>query len=68
MSIEIAKKIIKILSQPYIIDGVTLQISACIGVTYTHGKKSIDDLLQEADLALYEAKRSGKGKYIISKR
>ena len=63
---DIAKKIISLLSKRYTIDGITLQISASIGIAYSHPSKNIDLLIQEADLALYEAKRRGKGKYVVS--
>ena len=61
-----AKKIIKALSKPFIMAEKVMHISTCIGIAYSHDKKTIEKLLQEADLALYEAKRSGKGKYVVS--
>lgn len=65
---EIARKIIQLLSAPYDIEGRTLQINACIGIAYRHGNEDANDLIHEADLALYEAKRNGKGRYFVSRR
>lgn len=59
LATEFAKRLIAALSQPYL--GVPIRISASLGIaTYPAGGESIEDLLQHADLALYEAKRMGK--------
>lgn len=42
-----------------------MQITVSIGVVETHGNVSIDNLLAEADAAMYRAKRSGRNKIIV---
>ena len=65
-AVNIAKKIISMLSEPYVFNGSALQINACVGIAYRQANEGLEDLIHEADQALYAAKRSGKGKYFIS--
>jgi diguanylate cyclase (GGDEF)-like protein len=60
--LELGDKIIASLSQPYSIEGSRCIISASIGIAVspTDGRES-DDLIRNADLALYAAKGSGRG-------
>jgi two-component system, cell cycle response regulator len=65
----VASKIIKaVSSQPYDIEGHTVSIttSAGVGIYPVHGRDA-DALMKSADLALYEAKHSGKNAYRIAK-
>ena len=49
------------LAEPYQIDGLELHSSASIGVTLFNDEScSIDELMQRADLSMYEAKAAGK--------
>ena len=59
-----ALKVIGAVSQPYAIEGRTVSIStsAGIGLYPVHGEDA-ETLMKSADLALYEAKRSGKNAY-----
>jgi two-component system cell cycle response regulator len=65
----VALKVIEAVSQPYVIEGHTVSIttSAGIGIYPVHGEDA-DTLMKSADLALYEAKRSGRNAYRISER
>lgn len=59
---DIATQIISDLSQPYMIDGVTLTIGCSIGIAIapTDGETS-EELIRNSDLALYAAKADGRG-------
>lgn len=49
-------------------DGTKLKVTASFGVTSLTGAKlSLDDLLAQADKALYEAKNSGRNKVVVYK-
>ena len=63
----VASKIIKAVSQPYDIEGqaVGITISAGVALYPVHGEDA-ETLMKSADLALYEAKRSGKNAYRIA--
>ena len=58
----LARSIIASLSQPYDIDGMAIQIGCSIGIAIApeHGGTP-DELVRNADLALYAAKDAGRG-------
>jgi diguanylate cyclase (GGDEF)-like protein len=58
-----ANRILEKISEPYQMSGVSLNISASIGVTMSYPKgDQPEDLLREADQAMYQAKSGGKSK------
>jgi len=60
----LAQGIIDSLSRPYTINGTAVSIGASVGiVTSDYDDRSADDLMRDADLALYAAKAAGKGCY-----
>ena len=61
---ELAERIIKSLSQPYSIDGARCIIGASVGIAVSpfDGVTS-EDLIRNADLALYAAKAGGRGRF-----
>ncbi|MDD3798208.1 MAG: EAL domain-containing protein [Novosphingobium sp.] len=63
---ELAQEIIANLSQPYSIDGHRVVIGASVGVAVApeHGETS-EELIRNADLALYAAKDAGRGCYHV---
>ncbi|MBC3906426.1 diguanylate cyclase domain-containing protein [Undibacterium umbellatum] len=64
---EIAQKIITLVSEPISInDKLFVQIGASIGISYTGPTEFIaDNLLRQADAAMYEVKRSGRNAYRV---
>jgi diguanylate cyclase (GGDEF)-like protein/PAS domain S-box-containing protein len=61
---KLAQGIIDSLSRPYTINGTAVSIGASVGiVTSDYDDRTSDDLMRDADLALYAAKAAGKGCY-----
>jgi diguanylate cyclase (GGDEF)-like protein len=61
---KLAQGIIDSLSRPYTINGTAVSIGASVGiVTSLYDDRTSDDLMRDADLALYAAKAAGKGCY-----
>lgn len=59
-----AQTIIDLLAQPFLVDGNQLNVEASIGITlFPNDGADPDSLLRNADLALYRAKRQGRGQY-----
>ncbi len=57
----IGEKILKLLGQPYLIDGNTHSITSSIGITLvSDAQENIDGPLKRADLAMYQAKAAGR--------
>jgi diguanylate cyclase (GGDEF)-like protein/PAS domain S-box-containing protein len=61
---QLAQAIIDSLSRPYFINGTNVSIGASVGiVTSDYDDRTPDDLMRDADLALYAAKAAGKGTF-----
>ncbi len=59
----ISNKILEALSHPYSMVIHNYQSTASIGITlFNRHKKNIDELLKQADIAMYQAKASGRDK------
>ena len=64
--VNIADRVLDVFRQPFSIEGVEVYVCASIGIaagsTETSGP---EELLRNADLAMYLAKGRGKGKYVV---
>lgn len=59
-----AERLLAALLPPFAIEGRSLQVRASIGiVTSETSDETIEDYLRNADVAMYESKSSGKGRY-----
>ena len=59
---SIAQNLLQHLLEPYEVDGRMLFLGASIGIVTCHGQyESTDDVIRDADIAMYEAKGSGRG-------
>jgi len=58
------KKILSSFKKPYVIDGHELHVSTSIGISiYPDDSELIDDLMKNADMAMYHAKESGRNTF-----
>jgi diguanylate cyclase len=64
---HLASQILDELEKPFIIQGRKLTISGSVGISISSEgtNKNCDILLKQADIAMYQAKRSGKGCYSV---
>ncbi|MBK8175713.1 MAG: EAL domain-containing protein [Rhodospirillales bacterium] len=59
-----AHKLIDALAEPFFVDGNRLHAGISVGITiFPHDGAEPDGLLRNADMALYRAKRDGRGQY-----
>ena len=56
----VAKRVTAELSQPVAIDGNLLELSASVGIADTRHASTVDELLRNADVAMYAAKQDPK--------
>ena len=60
----VAKKIVAALAEPFDLEGQRTYISASIGIAvFPEDAKQVDDLLKNADTAMYRAKEQGRNNY-----
>ena len=65
---RVSEKLIRALSQPIEHQGRSLQVGASIGIAlYPDDASEVQDLRRTADLAMYEAKRQGRGRWQFSR-
>jgi len=63
---SIADRLLESLTVPFTIDDVRIEIGASIGVAVDDPSvRSVDDLLGDADIAMYQAKAMGKGRHHV---
>lgn len=60
-----AGRIERRLQAPLMLHGKSVQMSASIGVVFSHGKRDASDLLRDADVAMYRAKSQGGGRAVL---
>jgi len=61
---ELSELLIRRVSEPYLLDGVSVRIGVSIGAAFGPvDGDTVDELVKRADLALYEAKAAGRGAY-----
>lgn len=61
--IAIVERLLKAVARPYFIDQSELHLTASIGIALHDGSGAPDQLIQQADLAMYQAKRRGRNTY-----
>lgn len=61
---KIARGIIRTLNEEYSLNGIHLSIGVSIGISiYPYNSLNPDEMLRQADMAMYEAKKSGKNNF-----
>src|SRR6476646_10511062 len=60
-ALAVAGRIAESLRQPVVLDQTPIRVAASIGVAMGSGTESADDLLRNADVAMYAAKRTSRG-------
>ncbi len=64
--IDLAKRIQDTFRTPFLIGGTSITSSASIGIAFGSNRyESPDEVIRDADLAMYKAKASGKANYAI---
>jgi diguanylate cyclase (GGDEF)-like protein len=62
----IATRFLRSLDEPFAIGGLSLEQRASLGVVvWDSSNAEVSDVLRDADVALYEAKRLGKGRHFV---
>jgi diguanylate cyclase (GGDEF)-like protein len=62
---QVAERVLAALQTPFGLAGQRVTVNASVGIASQRGAATTDELLRDADLAMYEAKRRGKGRYAV---
>ncbi len=61
----ITERILRSVGQPFDVDGHELFVSASIGISLSAQRLEAEDLIRNADIAMYEAKRRGRARSAV---
>ncbi|WP_157271336.1 PAS domain S-box protein [Azohydromonas aeria] len=61
--VSVAQRIVELLREPFELEGHALRVGASVGIARALPEDTADDLLRNADLAMYRAKHSGKHRH-----
>lgn len=66
VAVAVATRVIEVLQPPFAIHGKEVYVSASVGIAFnTDDNDDAEALVRNADLAMYEAKMNGRGRYEI---
>ena len=60
---RLADRVVGMLAEPVQVDGLSVSVSASVGVARLGRGQSLEDVLMHADTAMYGAKRAGGNRY-----
>jgi diguanylate cyclase (GGDEF)-like protein/PAS domain S-box-containing protein len=65
-ALAVATRLLGVLDEPFTLGGTSINQGASIGsVVWDKSSAHVSDVVQHADVALYEAKRAGKGHHVV---
>jgi diguanylate cyclase (GGDEF)-like protein len=64
-AVVVAQRIADSLEAPFGVANTEVRVGASIGIAFGVKDTSTEDLLRQADVAMYSAKHAGKGRYVI---
>lgn len=63
---RVAERLLALLAQPYVLKGREVHTTASIGITTNATPYAVaDDMIRDADTAMYRAKAAGKANYVV---
>jgi diguanylate cyclase (GGDEF)-like protein len=63
-AVRVSETILERLQEPFVLEGREMIVGASIGIAFSDGSGG-QDLLRQADAAMYAAKQAGKGRYEV---
>ncbi|HKV73397.1 MAG TPA: EAL domain-containing protein, partial [Gemmatimonadales bacterium] len=60
---KLVERLTAAMARPFMLSGNEVHIKASVGIATATGEETADDLLRNADVAMYTAKRRGKGRF-----
>ena len=63
--LEIASRIVETLQESLDLPGADVRVAASVGVAFATPDDGVEELMRNADVAMYSAKAQGKGRYAV---
>ena len=63
--LEIAARIVETLQEPFDQPVANLQVTASVGIAFSNFDHGVEELMRDADVAMYAAKSAGKGRFVV---
>jgi diguanylate cyclase (GGDEF)-like protein len=67
-AIGVARRLVRRIGRPVDLDGHTVSVDASIGIAMSADAGNAAELMHHADVTMYDAKRSGRGRYRVFSR
>ncbi|MBG6056611.1 diguanylate cyclase (GGDEF)-like protein [Cryobacterium sp. MP_M5] len=64
-AIELAERLVAMIAEPFVFDGHPIAVGASVGISSAAAANDLEDLLHQADVAMYAAKAGGKGRVVV---
>lgn len=64
-ALDIANRVLASIAQPFVVRGSDTFVSASVGIAIASGDERPDELLRDADAAMYSAKESGRARVMV---
>jgi diguanylate cyclase (GGDEF)-like protein/PAS domain S-box-containing protein len=65
-ALRLARRVLKAVQQPVVVESATLRVEASIGIALSRpGYNSPDELIRDADAAMYKAKEEGRSRIAV---
>ncbi|HEX5249426.1 MAG TPA: EAL domain-containing protein [Gaiellales bacterium] len=65
LAVSVARRALARLAEPAVVAGRELEVAASIGIALHSGKGAGDELVRDADVAMYAAKDAGRGRHEV---
>ncbi len=63
--VEIAARIVEALQESLGLPGTDMRVTASVGVAFATAEDGVEELMRNADVAMYASKAEGKGRYTV---
>jgi diguanylate cyclase (GGDEF)-like protein/PAS domain S-box-containing protein len=64
-AIEVAARIVEALQETLDLPETDMRVAASVGVAFSRPDEGVEELMRNADVAMYSAKAAGKGRYTV---
>ena len=63
--LEIAARIVESLQEPFDQPLADMRVAASVGIAFSSSEDGVEELMRNADVAMYAAKSAGKGRFVV---